>query len=222
MLFTTTFFCGRLNGSNPNPNPKYNPNPQARSTYLRQTPKESTSIFQLDHCSSLSLFPGSSSQRSSAWQCTTAAVAAAADFRRAVRRVKDSRKMRKNDSLTSRERTSSAQADKSQEKAVLKGTFPRLTRGTSSGRIRSESPPSLIVRSANRLGRKSPSGEHQVPCHPRMILSAPPVDLSRDVVLIYRMTPGIPTLHNLKLIARGKRYNSNTWTAVARLVVQLL
>ncbi|CAN0220272.1 unnamed protein product [Ectocarpus sp. 6 AP-2014] len=78
------------------------------------------------------------------------------------RRVKDSRKMRKNDSLTSRERTSSAQADKSQEKAVLKGTLARLTQGTSSGRIRSESPPSLIVRSVSRLGRKSPSGEHQV------------------------------------------------------------
>ncbi|CAM9295777.1 unnamed protein product [Ectocarpus sp. 8 AP-2014] len=71
--------------------------------------------------------------------------------------------MRKNDSLTSRERTSSAQADKSsQEKAVLKGTLATLTRGASSRRIRSESPPSLIVRSVNRLGRKSPSGEHQV------------------------------------------------------------
>ncbi|CAN0485211.1 unnamed protein product, partial [Ectocarpus sp. 12 AP-2014] len=70
--------------------------------------------------------------------------------------------MRRNDSLTSRERTNSAQAGKSQEKSVLQGTFAKLTRGTSSGRIRSESPPSLIVRSANRLGRKSPSGEHQV------------------------------------------------------------
>ncbi|CAM9597337.1 unnamed protein product [Ectocarpus sp. 4 AP-2014] len=70
--------------------------------------------------------------------------------------------MRKNHSRTSREPTSSSQADQSQEKAVLQGTFARLTRGTSSGRIRSESPPSLIVRSANRLGRKSPSGEHQI------------------------------------------------------------
>ncbi|CAM9212641.1 unnamed protein product [Ectocarpus fasciculatus] len=79
------------------------------------------------------------------------------------RRVKDSRKMRKNDSATSRGRTSSAQANKSQEKAVLKGTLAKLTRGISSGRIRSESPPSSIPRSGNRLGRKTPSGEHQVP-----------------------------------------------------------
>ncbi|CAB1101941.1 unnamed protein product [Ectocarpus sp. CCAP 1310/34] len=78
------------------------------------------------------------------------------------RRVKDSRKMRKKDGLTSRARTSSAQAEKSQEKAVLQGTFARLTRGTSSGRIRSESPPSLIVRNAHPLGRKSSWGEHQV------------------------------------------------------------